>query len=140
MVGFVALAVPLEQAAHELVEMESHVEGSGVDPFDEFGDPQELATSVVPIEQRRQLYRTSRTKPLRNKALVVLLRSTSLHCCLTNLFGSSSARRVLIWHPVCNEHKFHIQWLGETDFKRSVIRYLVSKGSPVTLASPFGPI
>lgn len=87
MVRFVALGVPLEQAARELVEIEAHVEGSGVDPFDELGDPQELATSVVPIEQRRQLYRTSLTKPLRNKALVVLLRSTSLHCCLTNIFG-----------------------------------------------------
>lgn len=64
MVRFVALGVPLEQAAHELVEMESHVEGSGVDPFDEFGDPREFASSVVPVEQRRQLYRTNLRKDI----------------------------------------------------------------------------
>lgn len=57
MMRFVSLGIPLEQATHELIEIEAHVESSGLDPFDEFGDPQEFAASLVPSEQRHSLYR-----------------------------------------------------------------------------------
>ena len=57
MLRFVGLGVPIEQAAHELVEIESHIDSSRNDPFEEFGDPQAFASSLVPYEQRLSLYR-----------------------------------------------------------------------------------
>lgn len=64
MIRFVSLGVPLEQATHELIEIEAHVEGSGVDPFEEFGDPQDFASSLVPAEQRHSLYRSNLRKDI----------------------------------------------------------------------------
>ena len=56
MIRFTALGVPVDQAANELVEIEAHIVASELDPFDELGDPQELASSLVSEEQRKSLY------------------------------------------------------------------------------------
>lgn len=66
MVRFVALGVPVDEAAPELVEIEAHIAQSEFDPFDELGDPQELATSLIPEKRRRDLYREG----LRNDLLL----------------------------------------------------------------------
>lgn len=56
MIRFTALGLPVERGARELVEIEAHIYQSGQDPFEAFGDPQKLATALIPLQERQELY------------------------------------------------------------------------------------
>ena len=57
MIRFTSIGVPVPQAADELVEIEAHITRSTLNPFDELGDPQDLAASLISKEQREFLFR-----------------------------------------------------------------------------------